>query len=139
MGIGSILFSFQGRLNRRPFWLATLALFVIEALDFAMMEAAEGNAGPDSNPNPAAVIVMLGCFVLLILCAWAAWALAVKRMHDRNKSGWFVLICVVPVLNLWFLVETFLRGTAGPNRFGPDPLAAYDPAAPRSLSPEGTA
>ncbi len=49
-----------------------------------------------------------------------------KRYHDRNKSGWWVLIVFVPVIGgLWYLIECgFLRGTPGPNNYGPDPLAA---------------
>jgi uncharacterized membrane protein YhaH (DUF805 family) len=138
MTLGSILFSFQGRLNRQPFWLATLALIVVEAFDFAMMGVAAGSAGPDANPNPAAVILMLGCIALLFVCSWASLALSVKRMHDRNKSGWFVLISIVPLLNFWLFIESVLRGTVGPNRFGPDPLAAHEPT-PRALSQEGQA
>jgi uncharacterized membrane protein YhaH (DUF805 family) len=42
-------------------------------------------------------------------------AVAVRRVHDSDKSGWFVL---VPIYNL---ILMFLEGTKGPNRFGPDP------------------
>jgi uncharacterized membrane protein YhaH (DUF805 family) len=50
----------------------------------------------------------------------------VKRYHDRNKSGWWILIVFVPVIGgLWYFIECgFLRGTPGPNTYGPDPLAA---------------
>ena len=50
----------------------------------------------------------------------------VKRYHDVDKSGWWVLILLVPVVGfVWFLIECgFQRGTSGPNRFGPDPLSA---------------
>jgi uncharacterized membrane protein YhaH (DUF805 family) len=76
-------------------------------------------------------------------------ASAVKRLHDRDKSGWWIVpFCIVPIvlgiganwlgdswsadllmlamvaLGLWGFVEILcLRGTSGPNRFGPDPLA----------------
>jgi len=48
----------------------------------------------------------------------------IKRWHDRDKSGWWVLINLVPCIGgLWALIECgFLRGTTGENRFGPDPL-----------------
>jgi uncharacterized membrane protein YhaH (DUF805 family) len=48
-----------------------------------------------------------------------------KRCHDRDRSGWFQLISLIPLIgSIWLLVEVgFLRGTPGPNRFGPDPLA----------------
>jgi uncharacterized membrane protein YhaH (DUF805 family) len=137
--MGRILFSFQGRLNRKPYWLASFALVIFEIFDLGMMRVAEfGSADPDA-PDPAAVIVALGCSVLFLLCAWVAWALAVKRMHDRNRSGWFVLICVIPFLNLWFLIESLLRGTVGENRFGPDPLASSESAVPGDIRLEGSA
>jgi len=51
----------------------------------------------------------------------------VKRYHDRDKSGWWVLIIFLPVIGaLWYLIECgFLRGTDGNNAYGPDPLARY--------------
>jgi uncharacterized membrane protein YhaH (DUF805 family) len=47
-----------------------------------------------------------------------------KRCHDRNRSGWFQLISLVPIVGaLWLLFDLgILRGTDGPNRFGPAPL-----------------
>jgi uncharacterized membrane protein YhaH (DUF805 family) len=52
--------------------------------------------------------------------------LGIKRFHDRDKSGWWLLISLVPLIGpLWLLVELgFLQGSEGANRFGPDPLAA---------------
>jgi len=48
----------------------------------------------------------------------------VKRYHDRDKSGWWILILFIPLVGfIWFLIELgCLPGTPGPNRFGPDPL-----------------
>ena len=45
----------------------------------------------------------------------------IKRFHDRDKSGWWVLIALIPIIGaLWILIELgFLKGTPGPNRFGP--------------------
>ncbi len=46
----------------------------------------------------------------------------IKRAHDRNHSGWFILLCFIPILNLWPAIELgFLAGTNGPNQYGPDP------------------
>ena len=67
------------------------------------------------------------------LLFWSCACLAIKRFHDRGKSGAWVLILLVPFVGpLWYLVEVgFLPGTAGPNRFGPEPLgSSADPAAP---------
>ena len=44
----------------------------------------------------------------------------IKRFHDRDKSGWWVLIVLIPIIGaIWLLIELgFLKGTLGPNRFG---------------------
>jgi uncharacterized membrane protein YhaH (DUF805 family) len=83
------------------------------------------------------------------LFAWVYAAASIKRLHDRDNSGWWMvpffiapglfrqfedrlgdsdavafLGLVVSILCIWGFVEIFyLRGTRGPNRFGPDPLA----------------
>ena len=64
--------------------------------------------------------------LLFVVVFWIALAINVKRYHDRNKSGWWVLILLVPAIgSLWNLIECgFLSGTAGPNNYGPDPLAS---------------
>jgi uncharacterized membrane protein YhaH (DUF805 family) len=76
----------------------------------------------------SAITTIVGIISLIIYVAmiWPSVALGVKRFHDRNKSGWWVLISLVPVIGgLWYLIECgFLEGTKGPNQFGPDPLPA---------------
>lgn len=69
-----------------------------------------------------------GLFLLLImvgyvLMGWVSLALTVKRWHDRDKSGFWVFITLVPLIgSIWHMVETsFLPGVPGPNRYGPDP------------------
>ena len=49
-----------------------------------------------------------------------------KRYHDRDRSGWWLLLILIPLLGpLWLIVVLgFLKGTEGENRFGPDPLQA---------------
>ncbi|TGR16409.1 DUF805 domain-containing protein, partial [Mesorhizobium sp. M8A.F.Ca.ET.197.01.1.1] len=48
-----------------------------------------------------------------------------KRWHDRNKSGWWTLIGLIPIIGgIWLLIELgILEGTRGANQYGPDPLA----------------
>src|SRR5262249_35809552 len=72
------------------------------------------------------VVGGLIALLLFVVALWISLAMGVKRYHDRNKSGWWVLIALVPVIGgLWYLIEAgFLPGTSGPNQYGPDPLAA---------------
>jgi uncharacterized membrane protein YhaH (DUF805 family) len=55
-----------------------------------------------------------------LLLAWPALAISAKRWHDRDRSGWWVLVLLLPVVGvLWLLADNgFVRGSPGPNRFG---------------------
>ena len=59
-----------------------------------------------------------------LLLLWPVVAVSAKRWHDRDKSAWWVLVVLVPVVGwIWALIDNgFLRGTVGPNRYGADPL-----------------
>jgi uncharacterized membrane protein YhaH (DUF805 family) len=71
--------------------------------------------------DPTVAVTIIPIFDLIIL--WPGIAILIKRSHDRDRSGWFILLFLVPFLNLWPLIELlFLRGTIGSNRFGPDPV-----------------
>ena len=66
---------------------------------------------------------MVVLLLAMIPMAWIGLAIQVKRWHDRNKSGWWCLIALVPYIGgLWQLVECgFLPGTQGRNDYGEDP------------------
>jgi uncharacterized membrane protein YhaH (DUF805 family) len=123
----NLLFGFQGRTNRAKFWLVALALLVIE---FIVLGVIGGSAVMSDDPQQAlASLGPVAGIVLVILglaITWITIAVGIKRFHDRNKSGVWILIIFVPVIGgLWYLIECgFLRGTPGPNDYGPDPLAA---------------
>jgi uncharacterized membrane protein YhaH (DUF805 family) len=123
----NLLFGFQGRTNRAKFWLVALAIVVIEIILLAIFGA---SAAMSADPQQAlADIGPVTAIVLLIFALAAIWisiAVGIKRFHDRNKSGVWILIIFVPLIgHLWYLIECgFLRGTPGPNDYGPDPLAA---------------
>ena len=121
----SLLFSFQGRVNRAKFWLVHVVMWVVVAV---VMGAVAGGAVMSSDPSAAlASVGMVGGLILLvvyILMVWIGLAIAAKRWHDRNKSAWWILIVFVPVVGgLWYLIECgFLPGTPGSNKYGADPL-----------------
>jgi uncharacterized membrane protein YhaH (DUF805 family) len=123
----NLLFGFQGRANRAKFWLVALAIFVVEAILFAVLGS---NVAMSDDPQEAlARMGPVTSIVLLlfgILVTWISIAVGIKRFHDRNKTGVWILIIFVPVIGgLWYLIECgFLRGTVGPNDYGPDPLSA---------------
>jgi uncharacterized membrane protein YhaH (DUF805 family) len=108
-----MFFSLRGRVSRRQFWLyGVLALVGFAALGHVLLGIARVRL------HSAEIIVNL-------LLVWPALAVSAKRWHDRDKSGWWLLLNLLPAVGwLWALVDNgFLRGTHGPNRFGEDPLA----------------
>jgi len=123
----SLLFSFQGRINRAKFWLVHVAMWVVVAIVFSVIL---GSAAMSSDPQAALQSVgAVGGIILLvvyILALWIGLAIAAKRWHDRNKSAWWILIVFVPLVGgLWYLIECgFLKGTTGTNKYGSDPLTA---------------
>jgi len=125
------LFSFSGRLNRAKFWLILIATDLVMFVVFGVLAVMGGSsmdmAADGSMPTIGGGIVG-GIVALLVFVAavWIGLAVGVKRYHDRGKTGWWVLIALVPVIGgLWYLIECgFLRGTVGPNIYGPDPLGA---------------
>ena len=123
----SLLFSFQGRVNRAKFWLVHVVMWVVILIVFsAILGSAAMSADPQAALQSVGAVGLIILLVVYILALWIGLAVAAKRWHDRNKSAWWILIVVVPVVGgLWYLIECgFLKGTTGPNKFGPDPLAA---------------
>lgn len=105
-----ILFSFHGRLPRRGFWLYGVAALIGMSVLLTVLLRVGGLGARGTD------------VVVNLLLLWPGLAVSVKRWHDRNKSGWWVLVNLVPLVGwIWALVENgFLRGTPGPNRFGED-------------------
>ncbi|MEY9282435.1 DUF805 domain-containing protein [Bradyrhizobium yuanmingense] len=182
------LFRFDGRINRALLWQALLIVSLLAGLlevigQIIHLPNADGSlklslkldfglgdlfklADPREHPSLAstdrAPLILRALGMSLFL--WVYLATAIKRLHDRDRSGWWLVpFFVVPglfnqfsdllpdtnvmllfnlaasMLWLWGLVEMFcVPGTVGDNRFGPDPLAgiAYEstPASPPAKS-----
>jgi uncharacterized membrane protein YhaH (DUF805 family) len=107
-----LLFSFEGRIGRRTWWLCSAAVLIGLAI---YLTAVLRIAGVTRDTTELLVNGLL---------LWPALAISVKRWHDRDKPGWWALIAFVPVIGwLWLLIENgMLRGSAGVNRFGEEPL-----------------
>jgi uncharacterized membrane protein YhaH (DUF805 family) len=151
MKLRKILFSFDGRIGRRTYWLALLALIAaVLVLTFAPFLL--------GNEEWVFLILALTSQFIWLLSLWPLLAVGSKRLHDRNKNGWwllvywllpFVLICgglsiilfddprtgrsgdfstgailifASLLPALWGIVELgILPGTKGANLYGPDP------------------
>jgi uncharacterized membrane protein YhaH (DUF805 family) len=101
----------RGRISRRSFWLwGVAALLGLAILLHALLGIARVRAATAEH-------------VVNLLLLWPALAVSIKRWHDRDRSGWWVLLALVPVVGwLWMLVVNgFLPGTPAANRYGPPP------------------
>ena len=107
----ALLWSLQGRITRRTWWLWGVAMPLGMALYLTVLLRVSG-----VSPRVTDVVVNLALL-------WPVLAVGVKRWHDRGKSGWWVLVALIPLVGwLWVLVENgLLRGDAEPNRFGNAP------------------
>ncbi len=143
---------FSGRSRRLEFWMFQLlnlifaavlagpAYFIfirqivasVEAQENGMADNMDMVAAFTSSPIALALLGLYGLYVLIAFIP--AIAVTVRRLHDRNMSGWWYLgiflLSLIPLVgllaSLGFLVIMFLDGTPGPNRFGPDPKGRAD-------------
>jgi uncharacterized membrane protein YhaH (DUF805 family) len=159
MTAGQYLFGFDGRINRAKWWLLVLVqigaaiVFNVAAMSLvgaSMMSAMSGGSVSSAGGSVLLMILLSLVYVVLMFIVWLA--VTIKRLHDRDKSGvWILLFAVGPwaclllgaglsfgragslgglfmlaglAVSVWAFVELgCLRGTIGSNRFGPDPLA----------------
>ncbi len=110
---------FQGRARRAEFWWFALFNFIFNmALQMlfgpVVMTVEEGTA------SPLAFIPVLYILVLII----PTIAVGVRRLHDTGRSGWFILIGLIPVVGAIVLIVFYAQeGNQADNQYGPDPKA----------------
>ena len=116
---------FQGRSRRKEYWmflLAVIILYTVFMVPLMLGGFSTAMAGQQSTPGPLYVVGfgVMGILVLALLVP--SIAVQVRRFHDQDRSGWMVLIGLIPYVGgIIVLVFMCLEGTRGPNRFGPDP------------------
>jgi uncharacterized membrane protein YhaH (DUF805 family) len=132
----NLWFSFKGRINRGKYWLVSLINLAILVVVVA--------AGWVGNSELAWILALAAGLAFFV----SQYAVGAKRLHDRNKSAWWLLfyyvlpaiisptggyastggVAILWLVSLGISIAAFvdlgcLKGTTGPNRFGPDPLA----------------
>jgi uncharacterized membrane protein YhaH (DUF805 family) len=143
-------FLFRGRMNRKPYWLKGSLVFLIGtifyliATDGLLLDSIF--LDPLSGEENDSTSLTLFLYALLVPAFWPLLAISAQRLHDRSKSAWWLLpFFLLPLvfqyigdllegtlalvfnliafsLYVWGTVELcFLRGTDGPNQYGPDP------------------
>jgi uncharacterized membrane protein YhaH (DUF805 family) len=97
-------FDFSGRASKSEFWWFQLYAIIIYVLMFVF----QGD-------------LSILFSIITIANAIPNWAASVRRLHDTDKSGWWVLISIIPILGLIIFFLLMVDGSKGKNRFGPKP------------------
>ena len=117
-------FDFSGRARRKEYWYFLLVwVFVCIVLQF-VLNVLEVLSDPSSSGWLEGLQLVLGTFTLVYFMAAfvASVSVAVRRLHDTGRSGWWCLITLVPLLGfLIFLLFVTEDGERGANRYGPSP------------------
>ena len=106
--------TFEGRAQRSEYWWFVLFNLIVSIL-LNILAPGHGHG------MGGGLLGMIWSLATLL----PSLAVGARRLHDTDRSGWWLLIGLVPLVGLIVLIVFFAsRGTAGSNRFGPDPLAA---------------
>lgn len=131
-------FSFNGRIRRIEYFLSglisSLVGGIVWTIAFASMFVGIAAGDPTAAAGGSIFAILIG-IAAYIAIVWFGLAQGTKRLHDMDKSGWLILLLLVPILNVfWGLYMLFADGTVGPNQFGEDPKnrMPYQGAAPAS-------
>jgi uncharacterized membrane protein YhaH (DUF805 family) len=109
MGVGHYLFSFSGRANRAKQWallIVGLVFSIVYGVVFGVTGAGAALAEAVQNKTMAAFFhspqlhsFLLVCCVLVLVMYYIVLAVTTKRLHDRNKSAWWLLVFyVLPIV-----------------------------------------
>ncbi|MEQ9040740.1 MAG: DUF805 domain-containing protein [Silicimonas sp.] len=109
--------TFTGRAARSELWWFVLFI-LLGNLVFSFLDRMLFGSGMDGQQ-----VSILGALFSLVVFL-PSIAVGVRRLHDLDKSGWWYLLILIPLLGALILIFFFVqKGTTGPNRFGEDPLA----------------
>ena len=114
---------FNGRSDRKEFWyfvlfyfVAAAILSVIDGMVFGTGRAVVGNGGFEfSSSGPLAGIFCIGSFIPML-------AVAIRRLHDTGKTGWWVLLGLIPLIGTIILIVFYAqKGQPEANAHGEPP------------------
>ena len=135
---------FSGRSRRMEFWMYQLLQTIVGIVLYGiilsgmplseMMAMQEGQMAAEPTMGTTAIIGIILAVIWALFSLVPSLAVTVRRLHDRNMSGWwylgFFVLMIIPFVGfiaaIAFIVIMFLDGTPGPNRFGSDPKGRAD-------------
>ncbi|MGH1367832.1 MAG: DUF805 domain-containing protein [Maritimibacter sp.] len=120
---------FAGRASRSEFWkpmLAIIILLVAILIFFGLFSSIFTVIGTGFLTGLFASALMLfglALYAMTIALSIPLFVLGMRRLHDTDRSAWWYLIALVPIVGPIILIVFYAqKGTDGPNRFGDDPL-----------------
>jgi uncharacterized membrane protein YhaH (DUF805 family) len=109
--------TFTGRATRKEYWLFIL-LIMVAAIIGVVIDIATGTFDEVTGYGLVSGIITLASII-------PTFAVAIRRLHDTDRVGWWILLSFVPLIGqIWFIILMCLKGTEGDNRFGSDLLVA---------------
>ena len=102
---------FTGRAGRKEYWM----FFLVYVLIYIALMVLSSMA-----PKIGGIILVIFALGLLL----PSIAVGVRRLHDTDHSGWWMLISIIPLAGLYLLYLLIIEGTPGSNRFGEPAVAA---------------
>lgn len=119
------LFRFDGRLSRQSYWLALVFVWLVGKIALSpytdlFVTMLEGGDPEEMNGFVASPMPL----IILAVVSFAQLAIIVKRLHDRDLTGWFALALAVPIIPVHLvllIVLGVIPGSPGANRYGPAP------------------
>jgi len=114
----------RGRLGVLSYWAQSGLLTVLAAVAFAIsgsadiLYSADPSTAIDAESLMQTGVVGLLILPLLLLLAYIGICMLIKRLHDLNRSGWWCLLLLIPLLNVVFSLYMFFWPGKGSNRFG---------------------
>lgn len=110
---------FNGRSRRKEYWMFILFQIII-LVPVILLTGVLGGIDDNGDASSSITLIIVGLFFLGMFIP--SLAVQVRRFHDQDKSGWFVLLGLIPYLGgIAVFIFMLLDGTKGENRFGPDP------------------
>ena len=104
---------FEGRARRKEYWMFTLFNFIIMMILQSLAKL--GSIG---------IVFFILYVVYLLAVLLPSLGVAVRRLHDTDRSGWWLLIAFIPIVGaIVLIVFCCMDGTPGDNRFGANPKA----------------
>lgn len=122
------LFDYQGRSRRSEYWWYWAFYLIVWFVSYFLFIGAILVLATDGgDPGVAGVVVIVLYLALNIVLLVPGIAVTVRRLHDLDRTGWWVLTTFIPLLGLFFGIMLLIwfgqEGTEGTNRFGIDPKA----------------